>query len=131
MKPKTLIVYEDSREDLATAAREMERLAKTAGAAVRLRAASAVTVSEVLASRLYVFGAHTPDSPSYAELHRLFQGINLAGRKAAFFGPPGSKGVTALKASLKDTDISLSGPDLDIGSGPAAVAAWFKAAMDF
>ncbi|HRY81483.1 MAG TPA: hypothetical protein P5117_09125 [Spirochaetia bacterium] len=130
-KPKTLIVYEDAREDLAQAARDMERLAEAAGAAVRLRTASTVTVSEVLASRLFVFGAHAPDSPSYAELRRLFRGINLAGRRAAFFGPPGSKGVAALKASLKDSDISLTGQDLDVGSGPAAVAAWFKTAMDF
>lgn len=131
MKPKTLIVYEDTQEDLAQAARDMERLAQSSGAAVRLRAASAVTVSEVLASRLYVFGARAPESPFYAELRRLFQGINLAGRRAAFFGSPGSEGVATLKASLKDTDIAFSGPDLDIGSGPEAVAAWFKAAMDF
>lgn len=131
MKPKTLIVYEDSEEDLAKAARDMERLAASAGAAVRLRAASSVTVSEVLASRLFVFGAREADSPSYAELRRLFRGINLAGRRAAFFGSPGSKGVESLKRSLKNTDISLSGQDLDVASGPAAVTAWFTAALDF
>ncbi len=130
MKPKTLIVYEDAAEDLAQAARDMERLAQSAGAAVRLRAASAVTVSEVLASRLYVFGARTPDAPSYAELRRLFRGINLAGRRAAFFRSPDSDGIQGLKNSLKDTDISLHGQDLDVASGSAAVAAWFKAALD-
>lgn len=131
MKPKTLIVYEDSEEDLAKTARDMERLAASAGAAVRLRAASSVTVSEILASSLFVFGARAPDSPSYAELRRLFRGINLAGRRAAFFGSPGSKGVESLKRSLEDTDISLSGQDLDVASGPAAVTAWFTAALDF
>ena len=131
MKPKTLIVYEDTAEDLARTARDLGKIAETAGASVRVRSASSVTISEVLAARLYVIGARTPDSPSYADLRRLFRGINLAGRRAAFFLSQGSKGIEDLKASLKDTDVSLSGQDLDIGSGSAAVAAWFKAAMDF
>ncbi len=131
MKPKTLIVYEDTAEDLAQAARDMAKQAEAAGIPVRMRTASSVTVSEVLASRLFVLGARTPDSPSYAELRRLFRGINLAGRRAAFFRSPGSRGVEGLKASLKDTDVSLSGQDLDIGSGSAAAAAWFSAALDF
>ncbi len=128
---KTLIVYEDGAADLEGAARSMFREAEKAGMPVRMSSASAVKTAEVLLADFFVFGAKDSDVGAYSELKRMFRGLNLAGRKAAFFHAKGSRGVDALKSSLKDTEISLSAKDLDLGSDSADVAGWMKSAMDF
>jgi len=130
MKPKTLIVYEDNVADLAQAAKAMIQIAKASGVSAQLSSASSVTIAQTLAANLLVFGAKSPESTAYSELRRLFMGINLAGRKAAFFHAHDPKGVEVLKASLKDTDILLHSTELDISSNPDASTAWIKAAMD-
>lgn len=130
MNRKTLIVYEDDASDLAETAQALFRAAEKVGGTARLRGASAVTVSEILAANLYVFGVKNPTSTAYAEIRRLIKGINLAGRKAVFFRTKDARGSDALKASLADSDIALPVPDLDISSGSAKITAWTKAAMD-
>jgi hypothetical protein len=130
MKPKTLIIYEDKVSDLAKAAEDLNRLAEGAGVSVRVRTASSVTVAEVLAADLLLIGAKTQEASSYSELRRLFRGINLAGRRAAFFRPRETAGVESMKRSMNDTDITFYVPDLDINSSSEAPAAWIKAVMD-
>lgn len=131
MKPKTLIVYEDNAPDLAAAAKCLLKAAEDFGAPAKMKSASAVTVDEVLAAKLIVFGGNAKNAPAYAELSRIFKGMNLAGRRAAFFLTPGSKAAEGLRDSLKDTDVSCSTPDLYIDSDSAALASWLRAAIDF
>jgi hypothetical protein len=108
---KTLIVYEDGKPELERSAMLIASSLSAASHEVKMRVASSVTIPEILAARLFFFGADSPKSPSYAELARLFGGINLGGRKAAYFGATGDA-VSSLKGMAADTDISASGPDL-------------------
>jgi hypothetical protein len=80
----------------------------------------------MLAARLFAFGAETNDAPSYAEIARVLKGINLAGRKAVFFGASGAA-VARLRSLCADTDVSAAHPDL-VGKRleGAAIAAWLR-----
>jgi len=121
-----LVLYEDGRQEMERAATVIADRIAAAGRAVAVRAASTATIPEILAAGLFVIGAESPDSPSYAEVARVFKGINLAGRKAAFFGASGAA-VARLKAMCSDTDITAAHVDL-VGSRleSVAVAAWLR-----
>lgn len=123
---KTLIVYEDGKPDLERSAMLIASSLSKASHEVRLRHASAVSIPEILAAKFYFFGAENAGSPSYAEVARVFLGINLAGRKAAYFGSSGDA-VSSLKTMAADTDLAVSGPDLvDPKPDTDTVLAWLR-----
>ncbi len=123
---KTLIVYEDGRPELERTARAIAERLDTSVYEVRLRSASAVTIPELLASSLYLLGADNPKNPAYAEIARVVAGMNLAGRKAAYFGATGAA-VAWLKEMVADSELSPAGADL-VGPRPEApaIAAWIR-----
>lgn len=125
-RTRTLILFEDGKSDIEKLAREIAERLDPERYEVALRAASEVGVSEVLASSLYFLGSEGPDSPAFREVARIFKGINLAGRRAAFFGASGSA-VAWLRLICADTELSAAHADL-VGRrlDHAAVAAWMR-----
>lgn len=123
---KTLIVYEDGRPELERTARSIAERLDASRHEARVRAASAVTIPEILASSLFFFGADAPASPSYAEIARVVAGMNLAGRKAAYYGATGAA-VAWLKGMVADADLQAAGADLVAPRpDPQALAAWLR-----
>jgi hypothetical protein len=123
---KTLIIYEDGKPELERSAMLIASSLSAGKHEVRLRKASTVTIPEILAAKLFFLGAENAVGPSYAEVARVFKGMNLAGRKGAYFGSTVSA-VASLKEMAQDTDIAAPGPDL-VNPKPDAetVTAWLR-----
>ena len=121
-----LVVFEDGCPDIERAARAIAERLEGGGRAAKALAASSVSIPDILAAGLYAFGAETTDSPSYAEIARVMRGINLAGRKAVFFGSSGAA-VARLRGLCADTEASAAHPDL-VGKrlDGIAIAAWLR-----
>lgn len=120
-KAKVLVVYEDGHDGLEAVAREI-KAALGRKAAVKLRAASEVSVPELLASSSYAFGVANPGAHAWTEIKRVLAGINLAGRRAAFFVPTRGS-AERLKAAFAPAELSLDDTDFQI-AGSVQVKAW-------
>jgi hypothetical protein len=121
-----LVLYEDGQPEIERVARSVAERLGVSGREARVRSASSATIPDILAAGLYVFGAETTEAPSYAEVARVLKGVNLAGRKAAFFGGSGSA-VARLRSLCADTEVVAAHADL-VGrriEGPA-IAAWLR-----
>ena len=125
-KTKILLVCEDGQASLDVAAGTIQS-AIYGTHEVKLRLASAVSIQEVLAADCYIFAVVKADSPVWKELRRLFKGINLAGRRAAFFTEEAAE-AALLRLAFKDASLSVSDPDLVVQKN-AAVAAWVLRAL--
>jgi hypothetical protein len=125
-KTKILLVCEDGQASLEAAAGTIQSTINGTHE-VKLRLASKVSIQEVLAADCYLFGVAKADSASWKELCRLFRGINLAGRRAAFF--TGKLAESALlREAFKDANLSVSDPDLLVQKN-ADVATWVRRAL--
>lgn len=115
-------------ENEKTARTIAERL-EAAGREVAVKPSSEAIVPDLLAASLYVLGAEGPNAPSYGGLALALKGLNLAGRRAAFFGGSGAA-VAWLRAVCEDTEVSAAHADL-VGRRPehTAVAAWLKGVL--
>lgn len=123
-KTKVLMVVEDGRDVLESMAKE----AKThleAKAAVKIRSATEVAVADILAADAYAFGVDNADAMAWAEVRRILQGMNLAGRKALFFsGKTG--GADVLKKALEPAELSVMTP-VQIAAKDNGKGAWASA----
>jgi hypothetical protein len=125
---KILILFEDGKPEMEREARAIaERLEEQDRGAV-VKCASEVGISEILAAGLYLLGADSAASPSYSELSRVFKGVNLAGRKVAFFGSSGAA-VAWLRGLCVDTDLSVAHSDFLGRPEPAALTAWLRGVL--
>jgi len=123
-KTKVLVVFEDGREPLEAIAKRM-KTSLVDKATVKTRCASEVAVAEILAADAYAFGVSDSSAPAWAEIKRLFTGMNLAGRKAGFFTEkPGV--ADGLKASFEPAELAVSAQAL-VADKPDAAEAWIKA----
>ena len=121
---KLLLVFEDERDALDAVAKQVKK-ALGATAIVKARPASEVAVAEILAADAYIFGVDDPDARVWAEVKRLLHGMNLAGRKAAFYSS--AKGATkVLKTAFAASELRVVEPDLD-ASGSGDAGAWAAA----
>jgi len=122
----TLVLYEDGRPDSERVGRAIAERLDAERYEVVLAGASVMSMSDMLASKLYFFGAETPDPRAYAEIARTLKGINLAGRRAAFFGATGAA-VAWLRAMCADSELIAAHADL-VGRRPenAALVAWLR-----
>jgi len=126
MKNKILIIFQDGRPELERTAKGMgERLAADEREVLVLPAGS-VTIPQMLAATFLVFGADEAETESYGEVARLLGGMNLAGRKAAYFGSNGAA-IAWLKGLTADSELGQAGADL-LGAKPepSALAAWVR-----
>jgi hypothetical protein len=123
---KALVLYEDGCPEMERVARSIAERIEGSGRETMLRSASSATIPELLAAGLYLFGAETAEIPSYAEVARVLKGVNLAGRKAVFFGASGAA-VARLRVMCADTEVSAAHADL-VGRRieSAAIAAWLR-----
>jgi hypothetical protein len=105
-----------------------ERLGEV-GREVEVKSSSDAMATDLLAARLYLLGAEKPSAPSFGVLSAALKGLNLAGRKAAFFGGSGAA-VAWLRSICEDTEITAAHADL-VGRRPdsAAVSAWLKGVL--
>jgi hypothetical protein len=127
IKTRVLILVEDGKFDIDKIAREVSERIDSERFDICSRKASEVEIADVLAAGLFVLGADAPNAPSFAELSRVMKGINLAGRRAAFFGSSGAA-VAWLRGLCADSDVSAAHADL-VCKRPdrTALAAWIKA----
>jgi hypothetical protein len=107
-KTKVLVIFEDGREVLESMAKEA-RTHLEAKAAVKVRAATEVAIADILAADVYAFGVDNAEAMAWAELRRILQGMNLAGRKALFFSGK-SGGADALKKAFEPAELSVTTP---------------------
>lgn len=127
-KVKILVVYEDGKADIEAMAKAIKKHLGNQATA-KVRAAGEVTIAETLAADAYAFGVDDADAAAWAELRRVFKGINLAGRRAGYFGA--ARGMVALKKAFKDAELTKVdtdlpvGEDLPVGSNGDA-AAWSR-----
>jgi hypothetical protein len=92
---------------------------------------SASTIADITASDIVIFGTEKVGSaevpPDYSECLRVFKGIALAGRTAAFFSLGPEKATTRLRRALKDTEITQRDEDpLFAESRPGEIADWAR-----
>jgi hypothetical protein len=125
---KALVLYEDGKPEIEKLARAIAERLGDHGREVEVKGASEVGIPEILAARLYLLGADSPASAAYAELARVFKGINLAGRRAAFFGSSGSA-VAWLRGLCVDTEVSAAHSDFIGRPEPSALTAWLKGVL--
>lgn len=126
---KALILFEDGKPEIEKEAKAIADRLEEQGRGAIVKGASRVEISEILASRLYILGAGSSGaSPSFAELSRVFKGMNLAGRKVAFFGSSGAA-VAWLRSICADTEVSVAHPDFTGRPEPAALAAWLRGVL--
>jgi hypothetical protein len=125
---RALVLFEDDKPEVERQARAIAERLEEQGREVSVSSASNVAISDLLAAGLYLFGAAAPAAPAYSELVRVFKGINLAGRKAAFFGSSGSA-VAWLRGVCADTEITAAHSDLVGRSDQSALAAWLKGVL--
>jgi flavorubredoxin len=123
-----LILFEDGKPEIERQARAIAESLKDQGREVAVKSASSVEISEILAAKLYLLGADSPASGAYTELARVFKGINLAGRRAAFFGSTGAA-VAWLRGLCADTEVSAAHTDFIGRPEPSALAAWLKVVL--
>jgi hypothetical protein len=126
LSARALVVFEaGASENERTASLIAERLGD-AGREVEVKSSSEAMATDLLAAGLYLLGAEKPDAPSYGALAAALKGLNLAGRKAAFFGGSGAA-VAWLKSACADTEVTAARADL-VARRPdsAAVSAWLK-----
>lgn len=123
---EALVVFEDGCPDIERAAMAIAERLEGGGFEAKALAASAVSIPDILAAKLFALGAETKEAPSYAEIARVLSGINLAGRKAIFFGSSGAA-VARLRTLCADTEVSAAHSDL-VGKRleSAAIAAWLR-----
>jgi hypothetical protein len=125
-KTKVLLVCEDGQPSLDTAAGTIQSAINDTHE-VKLRLASTVSIQEVLAADCYIFGVGKADSAAWIELRRLFKGISLSGRQAAFFAGD-IRESAILRDAFKDADLSVSDPDLLVKKD-ADASAWVRGAL--
>ncbi len=126
MKESTLIVFQDGHADLERTARSLgDRLESEKRQAI-VKPASKISIPELLAATFFIFGADEAGASSFAEIVRVLNGINLAGRRVAFFGTNGAA-VAWLKNMAADSELGPVASDLvGIKPDPATIAAWAR-----
>lgn len=123
---KVLVVCEMDQPQLKAAAASIrESLADAAS--INVLSPADVTIPGILASNAYVFGVADANAAVWNEVRRLFQGINLAGRKALFFHT-NTQAVTNLKAAFSAAELSLPARDLAV-TGSAEPGSWARSAL--
>jgi hypothetical protein len=125
-KTKVLLVCEDGQSSLEAAAGTIQS-AINGTHEVKLRLASEVSIQEVLAADCYLFAVDKADSPVWKELKRLFKGINLAGRRAAFL-TGNIRESAILRQAFKDAGLLVSDPDLVVRKD-ADLPVWARRAL--
>jgi hypothetical protein len=126
---KALVVYEDGASENERTARAIAERLVDGGREVAVKSSSEAAATDLLAARLYVLGAEGPNAASYGALALALKGMNLAGRKAAFFGGSGAA-VAWLRTICEDTEVSAAHADLVARRPePTAVSAWLKGVL--
>jgi hypothetical protein len=125
---KVLVLFEEGKPEIERVARAIGERLDEQGRGSAVKGASGVEISEILAADLYLLGADSSGPPSFAELARVFKGVNLAGRKVAFFGSSGAA-VAWLRGLCADTEVAVAHSDLIGRPEPAALAAWVKGVL--
>jgi hypothetical protein len=125
-KTKILLVCEDAQPTLDAAAGTIQN-AINPSHEIKRRLASEVSIQEVLAADCYLFGVTKADSHAWKELRRVFQGINLAGRRAAYFTGDRSE-AALLRKAFRDAELDAYEQDLYL-NGAYDCSAWVRAVL--
>jgi hypothetical protein len=136
-----LVAYEDGKTLLETAAKSIGDSLRKLGHDITVRKASDVLIPEILAASVYFLGAADKAPAGYEEIERVFKGISLQGRKAAFFVSSADGPAKYLKSIIEPTGLSVKGDpylvpaDVSGKKRPAkangvSVGSWAAAVLD-
>lgn len=127
---KVLVIYESSSSSLKDMAKRIGSICE-GRAQVKIRPAKDVAIPELLAADAYFFGADTPASPEFAEIDRVLRGMNLAGRRCAFFSEASPKALDYLSLMTKDSELKASPERLLNSHSPdePTISAWVGAVL--
>ena len=104
------MTYAPETADARRVADEVKAAFEGPDTVVAVKPASQSSILDLEPVDLVVFGVGRTDPdvpPEYAELVRVFQGCNLAGRAAAFFPLGAARASAGLRRALKPTEISV------------------------
>ncbi len=124
-KRNVLIVYEASCEPLKKAAVKIQNHSAS-GHRVALRAAAEVSVPDVLAADGFFFGAETPASSEFAELARILECVNLAGRGCGLYTHSSLKALDYLGLMIRDSELKACPDRIQLSANPddVTLSAW-------
>lgn len=110
-KLKVIVVYSPETGDIKSLAEKIGHEYKEAGCIVTIKPAVKVTIPEINAAQLLVFGseeegASFPDG-GFKEIVRTFTGINLVQKNGVLFSYSKQTAIDGLKAMVKDTGLKL------------------------
>lgn len=107
---QVFVTFAPDTADARRIADELKALFAGPDAAVTVKSAAQASILDIEPADLVLFGVGRTDAdipPDYAELVRVFQGCNLAGKAAAFFPLGTARASAALRRTLKPTEISV------------------------
>jgi flavodoxin len=115
---KVSILFAPDSAENRNAAEEISSALDAARFSVTIKKAAESVISDITGADVILFGLQKTDSSDvpaeFREYARIFKGINLAGRTAAFFTFGQEKAASAMRKSLKSSDISLAEPELTL-----------------
>ena len=118
---QVFVTYAPETTDARRVADEVKAAFEGPDTVVAVKPASQSSILDLEPVDLVLFGVGRTDPdvpPEYAELVRVFQGCNLAGRVAAFFPLGAARASAGLRRALKPTEISVL--EEEPGSGEKA-----------
>ena len=78
---------------------------------------------DLLPADAYFFGCDSARPAAFAELERVLQGINLAGRPCGLFSLASKEAIEYLRGIVRDADLRLH-PSPFLASGKADIGSW-------
>lgn len=107
---QVFVTFAPDTADARRIADELKALFAGPDAVVAVKGAAQASILDIEPADLVLFGVGRTDAdipPDYAELVRVFQGCNLAGKAAAFFPVGTARASAALRRAVKPTEISV------------------------
>jgi flavodoxin len=136
---KVSILFAPDSTENRKAVEEIASALDAAHCAVTLKKAAESIISDVTGADVILFGVQKTDSSEvqeeFREFARIFKGINLAGKTAAFFTFSQDKAASALRKCLKSSDISLADPEITLAekspSRQSDIKEWVRQVLAF
>ena len=136
---KLSILFAPDSTENRKAVEEIASALDAARFAVTVKKAAESIISDITGADVILFGVQKTDSSEvqeeFRELARIFKGINLAGRTAAFFNFGQDKAASALRKSLKSSDILLADPEISLAekspSRQSEIKEWVRQVLAF
>ena len=103
---QTVLIITDGTQKVKKMAEDIVTVLK--GKEITLKEASAFIGTDLLPAELLFFGCQEPNPPSFFNLEKMLQHINLAGRPLGIFSPNSENALQYLARIAKDSEAALN-----------------------